>query len=84
MRPWPVAAVATFQSTSPVRGTTYVSKYMLSNTGISIHVPREGDDKLGKKYLTNPSISIHVPREGDDANGTRTNLTHDDFNPRPP
>ena len=38
----PVASV--FQSTSPVRGTTELAKQPLNAGGISIHVPREGDD----------------------------------------
>ena len=34
---------------------------------ISIHVPREGDDRTKQLYArTDKSISIHVPREGDD------------------
>ena len=34
-----------FQSTSPVRGTTRGDKVPAVHVGISIHVPREGDDR---------------------------------------
>ena len=56
-----------FQSTSPVRGTTWVLRLPLPGRSISIHVPREGDDldELEKMVLED-DISIHVPREGDD------------------
>ena len=34
---------------------------------ISIHVPREGDDRYSRpRPATALAISIHVPREGDD------------------
>ena len=36
-----------FQSTSPVRGTTPPSDRSPPGSGISIHVPREGDDPCG-------------------------------------
>ena len=36
----------TFQSTSPVRGTTIMPVNMATKRFISIHVPREGDDWL--------------------------------------
>ena len=54
MRPLPVVVAVTFQSTSPVRGTTPVSWWMPEYTEISIHVPREGDDihSLGIPWLT--------------------------------
>ena len=35
-----------FQSTSPVRGTTAMSRYSPSKRKISIHVPRAGDDRV--------------------------------------
>ena len=35
-----------FQSTSPVRGTTSNCSLFTNRTVISIHVPREGDDKM--------------------------------------
>ena len=44
MRLLPVEAVVTFQSTSPVRGTTLTWDHWKEFMGISIHVPREGDD----------------------------------------
>ena len=36
-----------FLSTSPARGTTYPKIYAAYRKGISIHVPREGDDLQG-------------------------------------
>ena len=37
---------------------------------ISIHVPREGDDRVQRLLVGQiPAISIHVPREGDDRPG---------------
>ena len=36
-----------FQSTSPVRGTTREHMGGVLRPGISIHVPREGDDVVG-------------------------------------
>ena len=39
---------------------------MRMQRGISIHVPREGDDAQGVLPLRGRVISIHVPREGDD------------------
>ena len=53
---------------------------------ISIHVPREGDDRLGEKlYLTGElEISIHVPREGDDEKPYLRPRDGHYFNPRPP
>ena len=44
MRLWPVVALGTFQSTSPVRGTTVGLTVERNGLTISIHVPREGDD----------------------------------------
>ena len=40
-----------FQSTSPVRGTTRTVPTQFRDVGISIHVPREGDDEL-KQLIT--------------------------------
>ena len=56
-----------FQSTSPVRGTTFDNPSRISITDISIHVPREGDDNVHEITNQAQSISIHVPREGDDS-----------------
>ena len=44
MRPLPVVVLGTFQSTSPVRGTTKIHCVNQIGRTISIHVPREGDD----------------------------------------
>ena len=41
------SALSSFQSTSPVRGTTYGERVLTRQENISIHVPREGDDSKG-------------------------------------
>ena len=74
----------TFQSTSPVRGTTGFGAPMLEANLISIHVPREGDDNHNGVSQHNIYISIHVPREGDDCNITKCTIRRNHFNPRPP
>ena len=56
----------TFLSTSPARGTTRAERERKKAEKISIHVPREGDDRLGISDASEVTISIHVPREGDD------------------
>ena len=56
-----------FQSTSLVRGTTLIQKFLGMEKIISIHVPRERDDfqhHADSNALL--CISIHVPRERDD------------------
>ena len=55
-----------FQSTSPVRGTTWTYPQKKCHRAISIHVPREGDDANRNSPPVYHAISIHVPREGDD------------------
>ena len=55
-----------FLSTSPARGTTEFITNGGTKTNISIHVPREGDDRVNLQRMVPRSISIHVPREGDD------------------
>ena len=56
-----------FQSTCPARGTTRRLLVRCLVRLISIHVPREGHDRLaGWAYPPRPAISIHVPREGHD------------------
>ena len=44
MTPCSKAALSAFQSTSPVRGTTFATQPNSPSSIISIHVPREGDD----------------------------------------
>ena len=60
-------SVVLFQSTCPARGTTLYAVQESRKLIISIHVPREGHDRLylyaDARYQT---ISIHVPREGHD------------------
>ena len=56
-----------------------------AHRGISIHIPRVGDDVPYELYIkAGTAISIHIPRVGDDlfdkdADGARKN-----FNPHPP
>ena len=74
-----------FQSTSPVRGTTTSFTNSAISSVISIHVPREGDDRECPVYVRLMiQISIHVPREGDDKPAARQDAKSNDFNPRPP
>ena len=74
----------TFQSTSPVRGTTLKIYDTPKELTISIHVPREGDDFTPCDGEGAVLISIHVPREGDDYFFLRGPLRVKNFNPRPP
>ena len=56
-----------------------------ADTGISIHAPREGCDRMGKTNDDIAEISIHAPREGCDGiprSDART--VPADFNPRTP
>ena len=55
-----------FQSTSLVRGTTFCELLPIMWQVISIHVPRERDDRVRRLKDENFTISIHVPRERDD------------------
>ena len=52
--------MSTFQSTSPVRGTTYDVCKHKSTQQISIHVPREGDDVL--MIISGISLAYFNPR----------------------
>ena len=52
--------------------------------GISIHVPREGDDSLTACAPSTTRISIHVPREGDDTPSAGGGTATSNFYPRPP
>ena len=56
-----------FLSTSPAKGTTVQEADERTEDVISIHVPREGDDRLREALRAHMTISIHVPREGDDS-----------------
>ena len=47
-----MASQSSFQSTSPVRGTTAQKRYFQQRFFISIHVPREGDDGVAIKSET--------------------------------
>ena len=60
------ASASGFLSTSPARGTTIGQGVPMRKIPISIHVPREGDDRFKSHVSPHKSISIHVPREGDD------------------
>ena len=40
-----------FQSTSPARGMTCINNLSYQFLAISIHIPREGDDKVSLMYM---------------------------------
>ena len=67
-----------------MRGTTTDYIDVDQETGISIHVPREGDDQQNISGATYEKISIHVPREGDDERPEPDHQGVRYFNPRPP
>ena len=73
-----------FLSTSPARGTTRQGVGAGTRRGISIHVPREGDDQHAIGWVVHVRISIHVPREGDDDPGLDHQPRDRHFYPRPP
>ena len=53
--------------------------------GISIHIPRVGDDGVPVVIQDDLGISIHIPRVGDDARMVaETGLWIVYFNPHPP
>ena len=52
--------------------------------GISIHIPREGDDPEVADRVVHPMISIHIPREGDDPVSPMRRESNMHFNPHPP
>ena len=54
-----------FQSTSPVRGTTQSNSISKGDNGISIHVPRAGDDQLcSNMVLVNTDFNPRPPCGG--------------------
>ena len=56
-----------FQSTSPVWGMTMRKSKYRTETVISIHIPRVGDDHIMRDCFRDGMwISIHIPRVGDD------------------
>ena len=73
-----------FQSTPPARGTTLRKTQWKPSTFISIHAPREGDDRCHHQKEGVLMISIHAPREGDDRGDSREPERRRHFNPRPP
>ena len=51
-----------FQSTSPVRGTTSLSTDSVFGYQISIHVPREGDDRnAGAAFAADGNFNPRPP-----------------------
>ena len=79
--------MASFLSTSPLRGTTDVVVILVGvHLVISIHVPLAGDDMFGCGFVyRNTAISIHVPLAGDDRGNVPIQLLNDvNFYPRPP
>ena len=63
-----------------MRGTTVRQELELAGSGISIHVPREGDDlPIVTLWGNDTHISIHVPREGDDSRQAYKNVQMSQF-----
>ncbi len=58
-----------FQSTFPVWGTTIAGLRFQDLDGVSIHVPRVGNDQRARLSLSTQKVSIHVPRVGNDTIG---------------
>ena len=73
-----------FLSTSPVWGTTLDVVMEHTHGGISIHVPRMGDDGGSWQHFQTVEISIHVPRMGDDLRQKFDRHRAGHFYPRPP
>ena len=59
-----------------MRGTTLLTNAGKKGIVISIHVPREGDDRDHSKTELINRISIHVPREGDDGDQNNPQVYH--------
>ena len=78
-------AYVLFQSTSPVRGTTRTGHKSDHQSGISIHVPREGDDPT-----VNVTVNVIIlfqstsPVRGTTLRPVPQADALRDFNPRPP
>ena len=60
------AAKAKFQSTRPIRGTTWISGRNACALQISIHAPHTGHDIMGHHVKRQHDISIHAPHTGHD------------------
>ena len=75
----------TFQSTCPLRGTTYDLMERLATAGsISIHMPLTGHDNDLKAVDTAIRISIHMPLTGHDAASRWSSPMQINFNPHAP
>ena len=74
----------TFQSTSPVRGTTESQTSAIPRRLFQSTSPVRGTTNILKIAAFDAKISIHVPREGDDGAQILALAGADDFNPRPP
>ena len=60
-----------FQSTLPVKGATKRIQLVDDGTGISIHAPREGSDRIGSlKRYTNIRFQSTLPVKGATSQGT--------------
>ena len=60
------AAKAKFQSTRPIRGTTWISGRNACALQISIHAPHTGHDNMDHYDKRQLDISIHAPHTGHD------------------
>ena len=74
-----------FQSTTPVRGSTYSGTWIIYPEEISIHDPRAGIDPNARPdHVHIRLISIHDPRAGIDDDYRALSIAIYNFNPRPP
>ena len=73
-----------FQFTHPGRGATYAKSAYCVPSGVSIHAPREGCDKLIGRTTLLRQVSIHAPREGCDNRSRFSDKPRVCFNSRTP
>ena len=80
----PMPTTTGFQSTLPMRGATYLVKYISECVTISIHAPHAGSDYILFIWLAEKQISIHAPHAGSDYGKKLEALRRWYFNPRSP
>ena len=73
-----------FQSTLPLRGTTWCGLSRVSHGVISIHAPLAGNDRHRRRRQQSLQISIHAPLAGNDAWSHPHCSRPTYFNPRSP
>ncbi len=73
-----------FQSTPPARGATSFRKEVSFCTGVSIHAPRKGSDRMKPLRCRCQTVSIHAPRKGSDPGSTAPSAPSAGFQSTPP